>query len=220
MLRLCSIVISSFLVCMPSLASDWSFVKEKEQIKIYAKTNKSSPIKSLKAVGTIDAPIERVIALLRDVKYANTWVPNLVERSYVEKISDIEAVLYDVTDMPWPVADRELILHHRLNYSKDGRFLILTFESVKRNEVKVKKDFVRAFVHTGKVHFIPVSDSKTKLEVFLHVDPKGVIPSWVINLVQVEMPFELVKAIQNNVNKFQGKLLPGLKLMIDGLVGK
>ena len=119
--------------------------------------------------------------------------------------------------MPWPVQDRELLLHHRLLHTEGRKRLLLVFESTHQEKFKTGKGSVLAKVHTGKMYFQPLKNNLTEIELFLHVDPKGEIPIWLINLLQIQMPYDLISAIRKHAPENNSKYLPGIKKMVDEL---
>ena len=204
-----------FITLLPlmTFASEWKLVKEKDGIKIFAKESTESPIKTLKAVGLINARIENVVAILRDVKSASSWIPNLIERRYIRNISDTEAILFDVSDMPWPVQDRELIVHHKLTLSEDRKSLELNFNSVDDNTISTHIDRVRAKFNLGKITFTPKGE-QTTIDLEILVDPKGAIPKWLVNILQVSMPYDFLNSLNIYASSTQIKPLPGILKLI------
>ena len=209
-------ILSLIFLSFNSWADKWELVSHKEGIEIYSRSSKESVIKSLKALGVVDAPIGQVTAILRNVESASKWIPSLSERSYVENISDVEAILYDVNKMPWPVNDRELVVHHKLSLSTNKKYLVLKFKSVEHPKKKVQKDRVRAKFHHGSIKFIPMGE-KTKIELQLLVDPMGSIPKWLVNILQISMPFEFIDSLNKFAKKENLKPLPGIQALINEL---
>lgn len=195
----------------------WTSTTTKEGIDVYSRKSVNSSINSLRAEGVIHAKVGQIVAILRDVNSATDWVPNLVQRRYVEHISDREAILYDVSEMPWPVKDRDLVVHHKLSISADNKFLILNFKSVKHNSKKEGKDRVRAQIHFGKIEFFP-KGNQTFVRLEMLVDPMGKIPKWVVNFLQVKMPSEFLIAMNKFSAKTTLKPLPGIQELIDQLI--
>lgn len=190
-------------------ASAWTKVAHKDGINIYVKDNNISPIQTLKATSVIEATIENVTAVLRKVEDAKFWVPKLKDRKYIKNISDTEAILYDVNDMPWPIKDRELIVHHHLKLSDDRSSLILEFKSLKDFSYPINDNNIRALFHKGYIKFTPIANKSTEIEMVILVDPMGSIPKWVVNLLQVDMPYDFIRALNikaktTNINAPKG----------------
>lgn len=193
---------------------DWIHITKRDGIDIYSRSSKNSPIKALRGEGIIQSNIVQIVSVLRDVDGAQGWVPNLIKREYIKNISDTEAVLYDITNLPWPVKDRDMVMHHKLVLSPDKKGLILEFESVE-NEKTYSETYVRAHIHKGKILFIPKKDGRTFVKISMLVDPMGKIPKWVVNLLQVKMPYEFIMALDKSANKSNIPLLPGIQTLIN-----
>ncbi len=206
-----------FLLPCLSFASDWKFETEKKGIKIYTKESKDSPIESLRAEGEIQAPVDKIVAILRDVGSATDWVPNLKKRDYVQNISDTEAILYDISIMPFPVKNRDMVVHHKLSISPDKHHLSLNFHSVKNSNAPKGKDYVRATIHKGLIEFHP-RGKKTYIKMTLLVDPNGSIPKFLVNFIQVKLPFDFLDALNKYADETEKKPLPGLQALVDQLV--
>jgi hypothetical protein len=198
--------------------NDWKHVTRKGGINIYSKKMKGIPVKSLKAIGIIDAKIDNVVTILRDVRSASKWLPGLIERSYVENISDSEAILYDVNEMPWPVKNRDVVVHHKLELSEDYKSLILKFKSVTSGKKRVNSRNVRARFHIGEIKFTPTTNNKTRLELTLLVDPMGNIPKWVVNILQISMPYDFLEALNKFASKTEITPLPGIQKLLNQLI--
>lgn len=197
-------------------SDEWIYVTKKDDITVYTKDSANTDIRALKALGTVDAPIEKVITLLRDVPYAKSWVPNLIERKYIKEISDTELIVYEISDLPWPVTDRDMVLHHKISLSKDKSSIILYFKSVEMKEKPVDDDYVRAQFHFGKITFIPEAD-KTHIEMIMLVDPLGSVPKWAVNIMQVSLPHNLITSLNKHANKADIPTRPGIKKLITQL---
>lgn len=213
------LILISFQVYASEEQGKWIRITKKDGIEIFTKQTSESPIQYLRAKGKVSAKVENICAIMRNVEHATDWTPNLVERSYVKNISDTEAILYDVSDMPWPVKDREMVLYHELSITDDKEFLVLNFKSIDEPSAKRDQDMVRAKVHHGEIRFKPVDGgSRTFIEMIILVDPKGSLPIWLVNLLQVSIPHDFLMALNQYAEKTEFKPLPGVQSLIDQLV--
>jgi hypothetical protein len=193
---------------------DWIHITKRDGIDIYSRVSKNTPIKALRGEGIIESNIVQVVSVLRNVPSAKKWVPNLIKREYVKNISDTEAILYDITNLPWPVKDRDMVMHHKLVLSPDKKGLILEFNSVE-NQKTYNENYVRAHIHEGKILFIPKEDGRTFVKIFMLVDPMGKIPKWVVNLLQVKMPYDFIMALDKSAINSNLTPLPGIQALIN-----
>ncbi len=208
------IVLISFVISLQSFAKDeWEFITEKKGFKVFAKDSKENPIQSLRAEGIVRADIEKVVGILRDVDSATKWLPNLDRREYIQNISDTEAILYDVSKMPWPVKNRDMVVHHRLFLAEDKSHLLLQFNSIQDKKIKKNDSNVRAVIYKGEIQFYPKKD-ETFVKLTLLVDPKGAIPKWVVNMLQVKFPFDFLNALDQFAVKTDKEPLPGIAKLI------
>jgi len=212
-----TLIISLFVVSTAYCDEPWVHITTNDAIKIYAKKVASSPLRALRAEGMVDGKIENIVAILRNVKSATKWVPNLIERTDLESPSDVEVILYDITDMPWPLKDRDSVVHYKLSMSKDKKSLVLNFKSVDHSKMPLADNRVRAIITYGILEFSPRGD-KTFARLTMLVDPMGKIPKWAVNLVQVRFPYDFLMSLNEYAPKTQLKPLPKIQKMIDQLI--
>ena len=175
----------------------WVPISEKEGIKVFKMELSNSPLLALKAHGTIKASIESLLYIFRDVKGSLEWAPRLEERKILKNISESEAIVYEVRKLPWPCLRRDLILHNKLHFDKNKKALVLVTKSVTDfpNDPK-PEDMVRAHLSHSAITMKPISDKETNVEVTIHVDPRGQIPSWIVNLIQKNWPYRFIKGME------------------------
>lgn len=207
----------TLLVSFNVFGQEWEKTLEKDGITVYKKDSRESDIQSLKAQGIVRASVEQITTLLRDVDNSTKWVPNLLTRKVVENISDTEAILYDVTDMPWPITDRDTVVHHKLFLAENKLSLILKFESASNRLREKSDDHVRAKIQTGYLKFVPQGEHSL-VEMFILVDPKGSIPSWAVNIVQVSMPYDFLRALDKFAGKHKLVTPPGIKKLVSQVI--
>ena len=58
-----------------------------------------------------------------------------------------------------------------------------------------KKSYIWSLEHHN-VYTIGISDKETNVEVTIHVDPRGKIPSWIVNLIQKNWPYRFIKGME------------------------
>lgn len=200
-------LIFTFLALLPLnlVASDqffqskgsWTPISEKEGIKVFKMELSNSPLLALRAHGTIKASIESLLFIFRDVKGSLEWAPRLEKRRILKNISESEAIVYEVRKLPWPCQRRDLILHNKLHFDKKNKALVLVTKSLTNypNDPR-PEDMVRAHLSHSAITMKPVNDEETNVEVTIHVDPRGQIPSWIVNLIQKNWPYRFIKGME------------------------
>ena len=98
----------TLMLSCPMAAQSWNFIKEKDGIKIYTCVEEGKSLRSFKGVTDIDAPAEKIFALMEDIHNTDWWDKdlNLIKVLLYEKSK--RAQYYLVYNLPWPVIDRDL----------------------------------------------------------------------------------------------------------------
>lgn len=197
--------------------SAWEEIAQQEGITVYAMETPGSAIVALRATGVLDAPIDQVMEVLRRVEIAGQWMPDITEKSTIDETSDLEAVTYSINRLPWPFANRELILKNALRIDMASRFLVVDIYSVERGDLPVRKDAVRAFMHCGQTRMRPLPDNRTEMDIILFLDPRGAIPAWLANFAQRRMPYNFLRSLERKAAVTQFELRPAFRRLLDQL---
>lgn len=190
----------------------WKKERVKKGFSVYTRAESNSDLVGIKVEGAIDAALPCTLSNLREVETSSEWIPGQIKKTTLKEVSDLEAVTYSLSDLPWPLNNREMILHNKLHLDLKKDLLYVVSKSVDHPEhPTVPEDTVRAIVHYSNVGLRPVTKKKTFVELTVFVDPKGSIPSWVVNFYQQGWPIEFIKALETRCQSKPPKLLPGLK---------
>lgn len=191
-----------------SIPSDDSWKKETviDGFTIYSRKEQGSSILGFKLEGNLKAPIEQVMEHLRDVENSSEWTPGLVHKSTIENFSDIEAITYSISEMPWPLNKRDYILHNKLFIHEQKKLLYVISYSVENSRYPVDKRYVRADIGYSNIGIRPVSDSETYIEWTVFADPKGVVPSFVVNFYQKNYGVDFFHALEKRSSEHPQKL--------------
>lgn len=192
----------------------WNKTLNKDGITIYDQKVKGYDIIAFKAVSTFNIPVNRLLVLLRDAKGSKRWSDNLKHIEYIEQPDDISSIIYEIRYFPWPFLDRDVITNYQLTINKEKKSLEVDFHSVGHKKFPENKKYVRAKVHYGRMNFWP-KGNKTKIELIILADPRGNIPTWIVNLFQVDVPFSYIKSMRAQAKKEKRALLPGIAKLLN-----
>ena len=96
--------------------TDWHLERNKEGVKVYTRAVSNSSINELRAEMTVHANLNSIMALLRDVPAFKEWVYHCKE-SHELKRNGNEVYYYQYTSVPFPISDRDLIIHSNWHQS-------------------------------------------------------------------------------------------------------
>lgn len=179
----------------------WEQISDKEGVRVFRHSVPGSPLKSMKGVGVVDAPVATVALVLLDDARAAEWVDSLAESRVVRMVSPHEYVEYNHVSMPWPVHDREFVTHVQLSGDVATQTAIIRASPATNENVAPRPKIIRGEL-TSYYELKAVDGGKrTLLSIELHSDPKGSIPAWVVNLFQKDWARETMRGIRKQVKK-------------------
>jgi hypothetical protein len=152
-----------FNIFTPAFADDWSLKKNKNNLLIYTKSNPNSAFNLLKVVCDVDASASEMLSLIFDVSTHTKWVYNCVQSKVIKKTNDLNIYYYGETYAPWPVTNRDLVLH--LTATQDSSTKIVTVKAISvptllpevDGLVRVKQSesiWILTPIANGKLHII------------------------------------------------------------------
>ncbi len=193
------------LAVAPALAAGgWEKIDEEDGIKVYKKDVAGSSVVAFRGEATVDAPLEKVLWVLADNDHRTEWVDRLVESIVLEKKGPFDYVVYQHFSAPFPVSDRDYVYRGRA--TRDARGIVtLDLHSVEHPKAPPTVG-VRADLIHSRYLLTPKGD-KTFVVVEIHMDPRGAIPTFVVNLVQKSWPKKTLRGLMAQVKKpFVGRV--------------
>jgi hypothetical protein len=181
-------------------AGGWEKIDEADGVKVFSKELPNSPLVAFRGEALIPAPLEKLLWVLADNQHRTDWVDRLEKSVVLEKVSDYEFVLYQHFGLPFPISDRDYVYRGRAVRGKDGA-VILLMQSESHSKAPKESAGVRANLIRSKYVLIPQGKDSTKVVVEIHTDPRGMIPTWLVNLIQESWPMKTLTALRAQVTK-------------------
>lgn len=192
----------------------WKKSFDQDNIKVFSQQVKGYDVIAFKTTAFIKQNVIDLITVLRDAEGSEKWSANLKHIEYIDEINDLEAIVYELREFPWPLDDRDLVLQYKASLNHDNKSIFVTFHSVKHKKFPKRKNLIRANLYYGAMEFWPKSDG-TYVELTILASPKGSIPTWVVNIFQEKVPYQFVIALEEQAKKSKRTPLPGIKALID-----
>lgn len=172
--------------------ADWSLSKTTDNIRIYTVEQPDSSFKAFKAVAILDAPIENLMAVMIDPTSCVAWVHGCTESYGFGEGTFADRYAYSVNDMPWPVADRDYVLHIQTEGSQSTGEVVMHLNAVPEQREAFDR-YVRVDRSDTLYRLIP-EGQQTRMVWLQHTDPNGALPGWLVNSLLVDIP---VKSLEN-----------------------
>lgn len=179
----------------------WEFMEDKEGIKTFRKSYPDSPVKGVGGEAEIDAPIGKILWVLMDHEHKDQWIDKFKEARTLEETSPLKHIQIAAFDMPFPVSDREFVYTYDFSVDNNLNAVIVDVKSVDYAKAPAVKDgSVRGQIVDGRYILIPHGD-KTFVQAEYLADPKGTLPTWIVNMVQKKWPYKTLAALRLQVKK-------------------
>ena len=129
------------------------------------------------------------------------WLQDCSESTLVKRIDSHDFYLYQRTEAPWPVSDRDYVVHMNISQNSDDFSILISFEA-SVEESKTDEDCVPITQLKGYWRFTPQSADSVFVEYETSADPAGDLPSWLANSFVVDQPLgsltKLRERVENN----------------------
>jgi hypothetical protein len=175
----------------------WQFVKRADGIVVERRSVAGSSLKEFRGSGVVQAPVAALLAVVADVPRATEWMDSCNGSRTVEDLGDREKIVYNRTHAPWPVSDRDAVLHNVVRVDAAARRLDLDFWSVSDDKAPPVSGVVRMPFLRGHWSLWPSADGQsTRVEYQVHANPGGSLPDWLVNYVSRDLPFRTIEGLR------------------------
>jgi hypothetical protein len=181
----------------------WEHVSDKDGIRVQRRTVPGSKLKEFQGRGVIDAPIGRVLAVIRDANRRAEWMPACADSHVVdEDLAARTQVAYHRTKAPWPVSDRDSVNRAEMRVEPDKHRVYLPFQAVNLEKVPPVKGVVRMPFMRGHWILTPVEGGRaTEAEYQVWANPGGILPEWLANIVSKTLPRDTIAGLRKQVKR-------------------
>jgi len=173
---------------------NWKLSKDKGGIKVYESAVKNSDFKKIKVECDLEGDYDRFISVMNDVSHYKNWIYQAKTTYLLKRISPFEFYYYEETFLPWPMSNRDAVLHLKIDRDSLGRFVSVTITS-EPNYIPAKNGLVRVphllINWTAAQNF---ADTLHHVYIF-EIDPGGSIPAWLVNMFADKGPYETFKQL-------------------------
>lgn len=169
--------------------------KEKDGVKVYTCKSDTSKFRSLKAEFTLkNTSIEELKTFLFTVPKYRKWQYNVMEASLVKSINDNEIIYRIVIDAPWPLDNREMIVHFNavIHDQDHANFYINTVPT----DIPEKEDLVRVPFSQASWTITQVNGS-LQATYQMNINPGGYVPPFLVNIAMADGPHQSFRNLKH-----------------------
>jgi hypothetical protein len=193
-----------------AVASDWKKTSEANGIIGYTRSTKESRFEAVKAVGTVDAPVAVVEAVLRDVP-ANTGFVFRCKKSAFVNTPEYKNTTdcfysYMITAMPYPLKDRDAVCFVEYTIEKSTGMIYVKIKGIKTN-YKFSKDMVRIPMLKADYVLTPKGPDRTEVTFMSIGEPGGSIPNYIVDMFSKNLGIETIAGLRVMARKDKYKYI-------------
>ena len=184
-------------LCSAAHADDWKTVTSEHGVEISKRTVSGSDVVAMKGVGTIDAPLWKIASILLDTKRASEWADSLKESRVLRRLGPTSYIEYNHIGLPLVIKDRDFVSEVQINVDPAAHRFALVYRPTTDASAPATHN-VRGEILDGLFEAVSIDEGKrTQFTAELQTDPKGLLPTWLVNLFQRNWPvntFERLRA--------------------------
>ena len=107
----------------------WNRVSSDEGIVVSVREVPDKPYLEFRGVGVIPANVFQVLAVLDDSSRHCDWQANCKISKVVKTVDEFERYLYHRIGAPWPVSDRDVVVHATVSADLEKRIVTSNFRA-------------------------------------------------------------------------------------------
>ncbi len=170
-----------------ALAGNWEFRVEHKGIRVYSSRIAGSSVLGFKGEAEFEVPFRKLVSLFHDFTSYRRWVHQLAEMEVLDSNNELEYVIRQVINTPWPMPKREMIVRTGLHASEAGA-VALTMQGVPEY-LPLRPNLHRVRETRGVWVFMPIEGGKVHITFVMHMNPGNDVPPALSNAALFEVPF-------------------------------
>lgn len=188
------LIVLSMIVLTAHADNNWTISKQEQGIKVYVRDTPGSALKAFKGSITLPEKLDTVLSVIEDTSNFPQLLHKCKKANTLKQVSENESYKYLVTDMPWPVRDRDTIVHAVVTHDKGSKAVKIALTAAPQMMPR-QAGLLRITKMTGQWLLIPEKNG-VKVIYEMSVDPGGNIPKWLVNTMAVDMPFYTLRNLR------------------------
>ncbi|MDP4870007.1 MAG: START domain-containing protein [Gammaproteobacteria bacterium] len=175
--------------------ADWQLRKEQGGIRVFTREQQGSNFAAVRAEMILeDVRLSSLVALIDDPSACALLEARCAASYTVERVSATEQFVYRHNDMPFPIKDRDVVMHFVWTQDPVTRVVVLD----NRNIDGVLPENPRRIRLPSAIsgwRFEPLGDGRVLASSEGHLEPGASLPAWLLNSLLVDAPFNTMEAV-------------------------
>ncbi len=181
----------------------WEFIDSEQGITVTKRDEEDRQLPTFKGIGKVQASIYDVLAVILDADRHVEWMHDCAASAKVKQVSETEMIVYNRTDAPWPVKDRDVVLKGTLDVVKPGQRVVSRFRVASNSHRAKVPDVIRMPWLKGHWKLTQLRNG-TQVEYKVNADPAGRLPDWLVERTARYIPLYTIVGLRDQVNATRG----------------
>ena len=169
-----------FLLLLPLVAfsddGDWEYLYTKDGIDVFRKAIPGKPSHAFKGFGFVDAKLEVIGTVLRDIEAYPRWVARCEKTQLLKDIDFNTKIFYGVVDTPPPFKDRDMVMENDTVYHVEKGTAEIVFRLSDQQLVPPDDKYLRVPELSGEYLLEYFGRDKTRVTFTYRGCPGGNVP--------------------------------------------
>ena len=181
-------------------AAAWQFKGEQDGIKIYHQ--KTPGLLHIKLTTSVKVPLSGIVSLFSDADHYHNWGYKISHSKLLKRESPMELWYYAKYDFPWPLDDRDIILHSKMEQDPVSKNIKITntpypaYLPENKGVLRIKNTHTRWL-------FVPSENGWVYVEQEISTDSAEDMPDWLVKMTADTGPRETAKAVRKILQQAQ-----------------
>lgn len=185
--------------------SGWHFVSDSDGIKVSKRTEPGSDVATFRGQAKLRGAVLHLLSVLTDDERSPEWQDTVTEGRRLRVLDGLRSQLvYSRTNQPWPIRDRELVMHRTIDVLEPGKTyrlrLVCTPKAIPAHDGVVRITDCQSSFLLRKL-----DEQLTYVEAVVRVDPGGATPDWITNLASKNVTRQTLSALQKQAERTRGQ---------------
>jgi hypothetical protein len=188
-------------------AEKWVQILNKSGVQVFTRKEPGRELPSFKGIGVVNADMYKILAVLRDGMRRHEWMTRSGVTRVLKRKSVFEAISYQQTLAPWPVTDRDVVMHTQIYLRKSPLEIIATFDGIPwKDKIKGvdRNNYVKMPFLEGYWRLVPKGEQKTEVTYMVNTEPGGMIPNWLAKRATKSIPYSTITKLRTQMKRHPG----------------
>ena len=188
----------------PVLGAGWETVVKEGGVVVEKKEVEGRELPVFRGKVVIRGSIYETLTVLDDSSARTKWVHRCSESRVVKTITDFKRYIYNRTDAPWPVNDRDVVVLTNISVDVVKKHVRIAFSS--KSGILPEVDGVVRIPRLEGMYFLEAKgQDHTRVTYEIDTDPGGWLPRWLVKRTTRDIPLKTLLNLQKQVDGVRNK---------------